>query len=402
MVFLVMSLGNRYVFKATTSTPLIVGWYEPLRLDPHGIRATEIKGLWRWWARAFVAGALYDLSYVQGRGSADVLLRPTREEAERVNHVVGRVLGLGYAGEEGAEASRFVLYTEYAGRGSLPVRCSSDGLQRIRLLALKKSVCYYPQGTPFNIVAEKRVSRDSYAELTALKILAIALQLSGLGSGGRRGLGSVDAELPSEVSAKNLRQLIDDVYQSCVELVKRVASEKHWSSASSAVAAPPPLPALSRKNFMGFPVAQVLVARGVEFRDVHNFFVRSERCRVLAGSPICNDDLRSHLDAWILGLPRGRRGDRRSTGYTIPARDISRRASPILISYHRQGNALGDGAYITVLLSGDWPSKIVWSDATSQSITLDFARLRNAYDRALNEFTAYLQKVGAKVSRVWP
>jgi len=145
MVFLVMSLGNRYVFKATTSTPLIVGWYEPLRLDPHGIRATEIKGLWRWWARAFVAGALYDLSYVQGRGSADVLLRPTREEAERVNHVVGRVLGLGYAGEEGAEASRFVLYTEYAGRGSLPVRCSSDGLQRIRLLALKKSVCYYPR-----------------------------------------------------------------------------------------------------------------------------------------------------------------------------------------------------------------------------------------------------------------
>jgi len=54
------------------------------------------------------------------------------------------------------------------------------------------------------------------------------------------------------------------------------------------------------------------------------------------------------------------------------------------------------------LLSGDWPSKIVWSDATSQSITLDFTRLRNAYDRALNEFTAYLQKVGAKVSRVWP
>jgi CRISPR-associated protein Cmr1 len=58
--------GLRYVFGVSLATPMIVGWFEPGQLDPLGVRATEVKGLWRWWARAFVAGAMYDLGLFEG------------------------------------------------------------------------------------------------------------------------------------------------------------------------------------------------------------------------------------------------------------------------------------------------------------------------------------------------
>jgi len=398
-----MSLGgatsSRYVFIASLSTPMVVGWYEPLQPDPMGIRASEVKGLWRWWARAFVAGAMYDLGLLEGFSRRDVVLSPSRDDVKRINFVVGKVMGLGYAGDAGSEASRFTIYTEYTGRGSLQPKCSSDGLQRIMLLALKKSVCFYSPGpaTRFSIAVEKRRSVDSNAELAAVKILVAVLQLSGVGNGGRRGLGSLDLSLPPELSFRDLRQLISDVYDSTVDIVKRVASREHWNVRRQVAA--PPLPVVSRKSFRGMPVTRVLLARARDFQAVHNFFTRSERCRVLAGSPTCDDDLRKTLNAWVLGLPRGR-GGAISTGYTL--RSISRRASPILVAYHTRVNSLGEGAYISILFSADWPTEVEWYGAGRQRIAIDLNRLCDAYTIAVNELIAYLQRLGIVTSSIWP
>jgi CRISPR-associated protein Cmr1 len=392
--------GSRYVFGVGLATPMIVGWFEPGQLDPLGVRATEVKGLWRWWARAFVAGAMYDLGLFEGDSRGDAVLRPSIDDVKRINHVVGSVMGLGMAGEGGAEASRFTIYAEYAGGAPLQPRCSSDGLQRVRLLSLgRKRVCYYERGVRFSIVVEKRRSVDPYAELAAVKILAIALQLSGLGNGGRRGLGSLDVSLPPDLKYRDLRQLISDAYESTLEIVKSTASKKNWSTRRRAGA--PPIPAVSKSNFKDLPVARVMIASVRDFLAIHNFFVRSERCRVLAGSSICDDDLRKTLNAWILGLPRGREKPP-PTGYTIAVERIRRRASPILVAYHTKANSFGYGAYISILFSADWPKEIEWFGAGVQTINVDLDRLYDAYKVAVNELQAYLQKLGAQVTHVWP
>ncbi|MGC9115882.1 MAG: RAMP superfamily CRISPR-associated protein, partial [Fervidicoccaceae archaeon] len=70
--------------KVTNFTPLLVGWYEPNIVDPIGLRPTELKGIWRWWARAFACGVLYD-------GGCNPL-------PSDLVKIVGKDLGLGYAG----------------------------------------------------------------------------------------------------------------------------------------------------------------------------------------------------------------------------------------------------------------------------------------------------------------
>jgi CRISPR-associated protein Cmr1 len=119
----------------------------------------------------------------------------------------------------------------------------------------------------------------------------------------------------------------------------------------------------------------------------------------LAGSPTCDDDLRKTLNAWVLGLPRGR-GGAISTGYTL--RSISRRASPILVAYHTRVNSLGEGAYISILFSADWPTEVEWYGAGHQRIAIDLNRLCDAYTIAVNELTAYLQRLGIVTSSIWP
>ncbi len=390
--------GSRYVFNVSLATPMVVGWFEPGVLDPVGVRVPEVKGLWRWWARAFIAGAMYDLGLLEGDPRGDAVLRPSRSDVKRINYVVGSVMGLGIAGDGGAEASRFALYAEPVG-GAPRSRCSSNGLQRIRLLSLgRRRICYYEPGARFSIVVERR-SVDQYAELAALKILAVSLQLSGIGNGGRRGFGSFDVSLQPDLRYKDLKQLISDAYESTLEVVRRTASREGWSTRRRAEA--PPLPAVARSNFRDLPIARVVVARVRDFPQIHNFFVRSERCRVLTGSSRCDDDLRKTLNAWVLGLPRGREKPS-ATGYVIGSERISRRASPILVAYHTRANSLGEGAFISILFSADWPKEVEWFGAGSQTITIDLNRLYEAYKTAFNELQAYLQKVGAQITYVWP
>jgi CRISPR-associated protein Cmr1 len=422
--------GSRYVFGGSLATPMIVGWFEPGQLDPLGVRATEVKGLWRWWARAFVAGAMYDLDLLEGDSRGDAVLRPSKSDVRRINYVVGGVMGLGMAGDGGAEASRFTVYTELIGSPPQP-RCidlkrvrkakrvakpkgeynySASDLQRIRLLSIdKERICYYEPDEPgtrrFNIVVEKRRSSDQYAELVALKILVVALQLSGIGNGGRRGLGSLNVSLPSDLKYEGLEQLISDAYESTLDVVKRVVSRERWGIQRRAGA--PPLPLVSRGRFGGLPITRIMVARVRDFSQIHNFFVRSERCRVLTGSSRRNDDLRNNLNAWVLGLPRHikrkkQREEYEYIGYKIASERISRRASPILVAYHTKDNSLGEGAFISILFSADWPKEIEWFGAGAQTISVDLDRLCDAYKVAVSELQSYLQKVGAQITYVWP
>ncbi|MCC6022904.1 MAG: type III-B CRISPR module RAMP protein Cmr1 [Desulfurococcaceae archaeon] len=387
-------MSKELVIEVQNSTPLLVGWYDPLKQDVVGLRPTEIKGLWRWWARAFIAGALYDLGLLSGEEGIDVVLRPTKDSTTTISYFVGKILGLGYVGMMGeSEASRFTLYVE----GSVKPTLLHDRLQRIRLLTIKRRVEGVDVGQKFKIIVRRRVSKYSEAEDLAIKILVLALQLSGIGKGSRRGLGSLDILSEPFSTTKNIKSLIKDVYDGCREVVERYRGYVRTSSRSKELECPnfPPLPLISKGSIYGVNISQILRVKNVGFEALHNFFIRSERCRVLYGSHIRSDEIRNHLVAWFLGLPRQQRG----TGYMDK---ISRRASPIILSYHSSKNFFGDGGLITTLVSGDWPRKLLWRGTSSKYINIDCRAIVNAFNIVSNEYNQYLRKLNGVVEVIWP
>lgn len=398
------------------STPMIIGWYDPLKIDPQGLRATEIKGLWRWWSRAFIGGALYDEGFLHGISQGNILLKPTNEEAECISRLVGKIMGLGFAGsEKDAEASRFILYTEPIEKLIEKNKCE-DELQRIKLLSLpikkhkqEMQIECIKSGYTFKITVSKRYEKYRDAEELALKVLVVALQLMGLGKGSKRGLGSLDIEDIDisyfSVATNRLKELISKIYEDCRNIVKKYYVQCCKPSVAkvkeSDIQTPPPLPVISRKSIDNLNVAQIIIARNTSFKNVHNFFIRSERCKTLyqkVNQKVkCDDDLRKSHNAWILGLPR----KQKQTGYEM--KGFSRRASPIMLSYHKDKNIFGEGVFISIFLSGDWPKHLTWYGLRGkQQIYIDFNRLYNAYHIAIDEFMRYLKAINAKIEHVWP
>jgi CRISPR-associated protein Cmr1 len=404
---------SEVVLTVSNTTPLLAGWYNPNRVDPQGLRTTEIKGVWRWWARAVIGGSLYDTCMFIGESGDDIVRKPSRDEARLINCLIGRILGLGYAGLEGSESSRFTLMVEPVTPPRIfSVRRSNIGrdYQRLALLTLDRDVDYVHPGAEFRITVRRIRTRYADAENLALKILILALQLEGLGKGARRGLGSLDIRRIQTIGVsvpEKLRDLINDIYENALDIVRRYSSDCGKRTAESCdKRSLPPIPVISRSSYQEGNVTSIYVVEGVtdlgRFQDIHNFFVRTRRCRVLHGSPICNDELRNRLQAWILGLPRSQRG----TGYILSegrrGRVVDRRASPIIVSYHSERNLLGAGVFTTFTTSGDWPRELEWVGDGSQNLVLDEQSIVNAMRTAFQEFNDYIERLGYRMVRVWP
>jgi CRISPR-associated protein Cmr1 len=409
------------VLEVTNSTPMLTGWYSPEFVDPQGLRATEVKGVWRWWARAIIGGALYEECMLVGESRGGILRRPTRDEIRLISCIVGRILGLGYATREGAEASRFTLKIETLTQG-LERRARSisgaEGYQRMKLLSLGgRAINYIPEGATFRVTVDRVRTRYDDAEDLAVKILVLALQLMGVGKGSRRGLGSLDLTnvlIPRIRLPGKLRDLLDEVHGEAVDVVRRYARECSKTTMRSCdKRSLPPMPVVSKLTSkavgvganVDFNITSVYLVqgpgRGLQdmFVDVNKFFVRSERCRRLYGNPRCNDPLRDNLEAWILGLPRSQRG----TGYEVTVRDVDRRASPIIVSCHRGSNRFGGGVFVTFILSADWPREMEWTGGgVTESIRLNEMEVVNAMSTAFKEFRDYVSRAGYSPERVWP
>lgn len=413
---------NKLVLRLTitNATPLLVGWYDPYIQDPIGIRVTEIKGIWRWWCRAFIAGAMFDQGMLCGRPDSHILCAPRREEAEAISCLVGKILGLGYAGEHGGEASRFRLFIEKV-EGDTTATEFRDHLQRIRLLSLRRKVDLERKVEGLDVEPRRRftltvekVRRGGYedAEDLALRTLIVSLQLSGIGKGGRRGLGSLDivyvgTELLPGVEIKNVKNFIEEVYNSSTEIVRKYKNKCRFETCSDNTSREPlpPIPAVSKRKFNNTNIFQIFRIDTKDNRDfsyVHNFFVRSERCKQLTNKSDCVDDLRRYHYAWFLGLPREQKG----TGYIIKSKSISRRPSPVILAYHSDKNRIfGQGAFISVFLSSDWPKELTWSRGRHSKpirIDIDFDEILNAYNTFTNEFNQYLSRKKLNSVLLWP
>ena len=363
--------GVRYLsleLDLTISSPMSIGSYEPNVTDELWyLRPTSVKGVWRWWARALIAGVLYD------RGSL---------EEKKVVKYVSDVMGLGST----SESSSYKI--------SVTVRRRPESsktvhdLQRYKLLSLARGRPRFVEGGRLSLRVD--IMRRKEGNEAALWSLLLALTLSGIGKGARRGLGCVDVialrssglkiNLIRGQDANSIAELVKRAYESSRRLVLREASREPTGI--------PQLPALSKN------ASRIGVIEGMTLSKLHNFFLRSKRTEVLLGNYRAQDVLRRRREAWILGLPR----EQRRTGYLIREREkVSRRASPIILSFHKQF------ATITTLLSSDWPQELIWRGRGGEVIIdINEQRIREAFHDAINEFEEYVKALGGKVRWVWP
>jgi CRISPR-associated protein Cmr1 len=389
----------RAQFDLTIATPLSVGWYRPNILDTQSfIRPTSIKGVWRWWARTFVGGVLYERGCLRARRGKLVFLEPDRDVVRRISQITGKVLGLGYAGGGDASASRFrivvsVLGRPYIGSVTRASRYVEYGygkraeFQRFNLLSLSDKV-EYALGGRFRLEISGR-GVDSKIFTLGLQMLAVALTFSGLGKGSRKGLGSLDVTWSDFLPRISVGKLIEEVRASLENLITDRCGGPQREL--------PPMPVMTKAS-LDMRLASVYRVVGLDAPSLHNFFLRPQRARVTTGSPMGQDELRRRLEAWVLGLPREQRG----TGYIA---EVDRRASTFMVAYHGQGhwfNSSGEaGGYLTVLVSGDWPTSITWSNSGERELSIDAAKVISAYSTAFREFEDYVKKMGGTVAAIW-
>ena len=389
----------RAFIKATIATPMSLSGYDPAEVDTRFyVRPTSLKGVWRWWARAIAGGVLYERGCLTARRGRDTYMELDRRAAERVSRAVGIALGLGYAGEEGEAAqSRFKLAVRPSRPPSVPRDTRGQAhvggrpveLQRFKLLGLSRRPIKYVLGGEIDIEVEARgVDRRVFE--AALDVLYVALTLQGLGKGSRKGLGSLDVEVRGDYTAKPLKEALDSAVEKAGELIGDRCGPPPDDL--------PPIPVVSRHTVGGRPVSEVYTIRDLHFEDLHNFFSRPHRARVLAGHYSALDPFRRSLNAWVLGLPREQRG----TGYRMP-RTVKRRASTIMVTYHqRHVPAGGQAGFLTVLRSGDWPAQLEWVGGGRRTIAVDRARILAAYDDALAAFDQYVKALNGGMTRIWP
>jgi CRISPR-associated protein Cmr1 len=431
-------------------TPLFAGGHEPLRLDELWIlRPSEIKGVWRWWARALAAGALYDAGQLKGesRERQGLLKAPTRDEANNISKIVGLKMGLGYADPQGmhSTASSYVLITEpieNIKKHHSKLRFAKDpktgqkhlviydpqtekelpiGLQRLILLAMGhereerwEAECLTP-GARFKLRVEERLPVDRKSAEAALAALSLALTFSGFGKGGRRGLGCFRVvRATGEYAALfDAGVSVADKVTRAVNAARRVAEVRADESGAGEL---PPLPLVSARDLVGgYAVRgrklrpfQVIEVRGGDasrlLEELHNFFLRGVRAKKLLGSYREPDALRENWNAWVLGLPREQKKPKQGleTGYAILG-VADRRPSPFFLAVHE------GVAYLSVFVSADWPAVLWWRDIDKirgrqrkKKILIDEMRVISAFATAIKEFVDYAERSGFEVKFVWP
>ena len=376
------------------------------------LRPSEVKGLWRWWGRALVAGVLFERGLLHGAGGRDVVKTPTWEEADCISQIVGLDMGLGYAGRWEAQASCFRIRFEQV--KFAPPREVSHSLavtfQLLRQLA-RDDYHYYRDYSPryidggyATLVIEEHIpcSLDNKAVEAALGALALALRLSCFGWGGRRGLGCFSVRAYGRYSSlftEEPNALIKRVMATAGAVVDRAVSRcRGLRRRETSPCELPPTPALSTarrydaciKDSIALTPYMLVSVKGVRREDLHNFFLRPARTRVLHGSYFAQDALRQALKAWILGLPREQKG----TGYRVIG-GASRRASPLMLAI------AGNAAYLSVFTSADWPRELEWRGGGRQRIAIAEADVLAAMALALREFLDYVKKLGGQ-AETWP
>jgi len=357
------------------------------------LRPSEVKGLWRWWGRALVAGVLFERGLLHGAGGRDAVKTPTREEADCISQIVGLDMGLGYAGRWEAQASCFRIRFEQV--KFAPPREVSHSLavtfQLLRQLA-RDDYHYYRDYSPryidggyATLVIEEHIpcSLDNKAVEAALGALALALRLSCFGWGGRRGLGCFSVRAYGRYSSlftEEPRALIKRVVAAADAVVSRAVSRcRGLRGREPSKCELPPTPALSTerrydvciKDSIALTPYMLISVKGVRPEDLHNLFTQSAQTA-------------SHArDAAVQTLK------------SLIVSTAAKRPSPMILS----ANATSKTAYLSVFTSADWPRELERRE-WPRRVSVTETDILTATSLALREFIDYVKKLGGTV-KVW-
>ncbi|MEM1903230.1 MAG: RAMP superfamily CRISPR-associated protein [Pyrobaculum sp.] len=371
-----MSSVQEYTFTVRAASPTSVGWYEPNLTDKRFyLRPTSLKGVWRWWARAVVAGVLYDAGQLNCNEDGRC-----RMDNKEIGSILGE-LGLG-AGGERAVASKLKIEVEILKR---PKDCKYEDKTKIPPFFIRGFI-----GGEFKIKLRGYYVSQGQDVLPAVKLFLLATTLGGVGKGSRRGRGSLDVMNTNLKIGGDIVELLDDIRNNIAKFLNVNPKGGQHDLA--------PVTLISKSN------TEIYRIKCNDRADHHscykpcliairNFFVTTER-----REKIGRDPLRDKTNDWILGLPRKEYKDSKRS------KRPSRRPSPFILSYHEK-HIIGDKdphMYLTVIKSRDWPKELEWSEGSGSNILIDDNTLRDAYRSAIDAFNDYVSKLGYKVKRIWP
>jgi len=389
---------------------LLLGGYDTKFHKDDPFRTQSIKGLWRYWLRAYIAGALYEAGKLKCKKEC---VAEIKYICEKTGDILGSL----------NSASKFRIIVNKVSFDEKECK-NINGAQRIRLLSLERRE-KVSHGE--NLYVEIRIEEsphvkkvDENEEKLALGSLLTALSLNGVGKGGRRGLGTFSIEVDGfeggflkgkKIDYNMLRELINETLDSarsylnlgvekvseiplldCVSRLKIDLSEIDES-----------ISLFDKKEAPVFIVIKVEPKTKKRMEDMvielQDFFYRPGRSGrmgfKITSADKSQDSITRKRLAWFLGLPREQRET--GTGYTS---DVNRRASPIHLAVHEE-NAL-----FTFFLSGDWPIKIKWrglhEEGQQSKKPVDGGRVKEAYLCSISSLENYLKKMNYNYEVVYP
>jgi len=401
-------------------TPCSIGWYRPY-LHDYLLRSTTLRGVARWWLRALIAGAAYEKGV---------------DESNMTKNIQMKVFG---------GVSKNIVYSSLISFRirDAKIESLSDkevnyllNLPRVKLLTMdiredkerkefiKKAFRKIEHAT-IEVYSAAKMRTNPYVillENLAICSIFLALTLSGIGKGSRRGLGAIiinQMDISPEISdeqkdllkelQENLPKNDDDIslvakkVKCLIKLAHNVAKEaldealscsklKMYNEKEPRL---PYIPAItSDDNF------QVFLAKDLKLIELQAIFQRNPPKR----APLPTLAMRLQglmnpsqaatiLGSYILGLPR--QAERKNifnlvspslhhcmklknfqkdipTGYMLLAEE--RRASPVISSYLTQKIAV-----FSIFRSSDWPKELEWSSLHLYPIPKPRAGIRASY-----------------------
>jgi len=356
-------------------TPLILGYKDPdWPLRPH-----EIWKMWKWWAKALVAGVLFERGLLRGTEKQDAVKAPIREEADCILQIVGQEMGLD------VHSSCFQMQFEEIEFGPprevTPSFEAEYGIWRRgqnSMLPQQGDRWYIDRGSATLVVKEHAPCRlDNKAVEASMRALALAFRLSCFGEGGRRGLGCFNVRAygrHKSLFEEEFAVLIKRAVAAVDAVVNRTVSRCRVSRREVSPCGLPPMPALSTTRRYDACVKDAVLApymlfsvRKVRREDLYSFFSQQKT------RSFCSDFYSNEKEmpkTWIIN-------------------GVSRRPPPLMLSIS------GNTAHLSVFVSADWPLK--WQ--RNQIGELDILA---ATARVLREFINYVEKLGGEVKMLWP
>jgi CRISPR-associated protein Cmr1 len=362
----------------------LLGGYDTKFHKDDPFRTQSIKGLWRYWLRAYIAGALYEAGK----------LKCKKECASEIGYIcekTGNILG------SLNSASKFRIIISKISFGEKMYKDTSSAQKMIPLPLRGWGKDLYVE---IKIEKSPHIEKiDEYEEKLALGSLLTALSLNGVGRRGRRGLGTFSVEVDGfegkflkdkRINYNMLKDLINETLDS---------ARSYLNLRVERVSEIPPLDCVSRMkidlshinesitlfNKKEVPIFTVIKVEPKDEKKIENKMVAELQ------DFFYKPWLKKIELAWFLGLPR--------TGYIS---NVNRRASPIHLAVHK-GIAL-----FTLFISSDWPAEIKWKGLREgkrwgeKPLNVNGRRVEEAYLCSISSLENYLKKMNYKYEVIYP